>query len=368
MNKKIIGISVLFFSFFFGCGKEKKEEVIRPVKVEMVGVDSSKKNILEYPTSLLSEKEAKLSFSIPGKIGKILVDKGAFVTKGQLLATLEKEDYILNAEANEQKYLASQATAENAVLQFERIKILYENKAIAKKDFDTALAQYKAAIAAAKGNHAGLSHAKKQLEDTTLKAPYDGYISNKFMDTASVVSAGTPILAISSNQVSELTIQVSNKDLDKIEKGEDFKFFPDDEEGKSYVVTLTNIGNAPDVTNMTYPVIFHLAKKEEANSLRSGVTGIIRFPYAGDETSEISVPLTALFEENGNYVFLYGKDGLVAKRKVEMGELRGNGRVTIRTGLQHGDKVIVAGISSIYEGEKVRLLPEESVTNVGKVL
>lgn len=364
----MIGISFLCCFFFLACGKEKKEEVIRPVKVETVGMKPSKKNFLEYPTSLLSEKEAKLSFPIAGKVEKILVEKGAFVKKGKLLATLEKKEYLLNAEANEQKYLASQATAENAILQFERVKVLYENKAIAKKDFDTAQAQYKAAIAAAKGNRAGSSYAKKQLEDTELKAPYDGYISNKFMDTASVVSAGTPVLAISSNKVSELTIQVSNKDLSKIEKGKDFKFLPDDEEGKAYSVTLTNIGNAPDVTKMTYPVVFHLTKEEDGNSLRSGVTGILCFPYQGEDSSEISIPITALFEENGDYIYLYGKDGVVVKRKVEIGELKENGRVAIRSGLQQGDKVIVAGIPSVYEGEKVRLLPEESATNVGKVL
>lgn len=368
MNKKIIGASFLVAFLMLGCGKEAKEEKIRPVKVETVGKVSSQNTFLEYPTSLVSEKETKLSFSIPGKLEEILVEKGAFVKKGELLARLEKEDYSLNNEANEQKYLASQATADNAILQFERVKILYANKAIAKKDYDNAESQYKAAIAAAKANKAGYSHAKKQLDDTDLKAPYDGFISSKFMDTASVVSAGTPVLAISSNQVSELSIQASNKDLAKIQSAKTFEFLPDDEEGKAYSVTLVSLGNAPDVTNMTYPVVFRLTKEEDGKNLRSGMTGILRFPYLEDKKAEILLPLTALFEENGDYVYVYGKDGVVVKKKVKIGELRENGRILIEEGLQDGDQVIVAGVSNIYEGEKVRLLPEESPSNVGKVL
>lgn len=365
-NKIRIALCVLCSILFLACGKEEKQEKIRAVKVEIIGQESRQEKILEYPGVLLSENETKLSFSVSGKIDKILVEEGSMVQKGEVLAILEKENYFLNAEGNLQKYLASQASADNAQAQFERVKTLYENNAIAKKDFDMAQAQYKAAIAAAKGNSATFAHAQKQLEDTELRAPYSGYISNKFMDNASVVSAGTPILSLSSGKVSKVTIQVASKELKAIEAGKNFVFFSDDEEKKQYSLRLKHIGNAPNLSKMTYPVSFELVEGT-GEEVRSGMTGVVRFSLTREAQKEIVIPMTALFEENGSYVYLF-EEGKVVKRKVEIGELQENGKVSIQKGLSLGERLIVAGISNLYEGQKVKLLSEESVSNVGKLL
>jgi len=70
---------------------------------------------------------------------------------------------------------------------------------------------------------------------------------------------------------------------------------------------------------------------------------------------EILIPLDALFEDNGSNVYLF-KNGVAIKTAVEIGELRETDKISIVKGLKSGDKVIVAGVSKLANGEKVKIL------------
>ena len=73
------------------------------------------------------------------------------------------------------------------------------------------------------------------------------------------------------------------------------------------------------------------------------------------ENPEILIPLNALFEDNGSNVYLF-KNGIAVKTAVEIGELRETNKISIVKGLKNGDKVIVAGVSKLVDGDKVKLL------------
>lgn len=366
MNKKWICIFMISF-LLIACEKNGEKEKIRPVKIQEIGVNLSQEILSEYPSSIQAKQEAMLSFQVPGKIEKILVSLGDRVKKGQVLAKLEEQDYHLNLEANAQKYEASKAVAENARLQFERVKTLYQNNAIPKKDYDMALAQYKSAIAAEKANQAGLSHAANEVYYGDLIAPYDGIVSKKMTEAGMVVAAGTPILSISSEDVSELTIQVPAKELEKIKEAQRYYFILEEDKSKTYPLTLKTISFTPDITKSTYPIVFQL-ERDNIKNLYAGMSGTVVVALKKEENSKILLPISAIFEENGSFVYLYGKENKAEKREVKLGDLQGNGEIQIISGLKTGDKVIIAGVSSIHEGQVIKALPPTTDTNVGNLL
>ncbi|EFS29121.2 efflux RND transporter periplasmic adaptor subunit [Fusobacterium gonidiaformans] len=366
MNKKWICIFMISF-LLIACEKNEEKEKIRPVKIQEIGVNLSQEILSEYPSSIQAKQEAMLSFQVPGKIEKILVSLGDRVKKGQVLAKLEEQDYHLNLEANAQKYEASKAVAENAGLQFERVKTLYQNNAIPKKDYDMALAQYKSAIAAEKANQAGLSHAANEVYYGDLIAPYDGIVSKKMTEAGMVVAAGTPILSISSEDVSELTIQVPAKELEKIKEAQRYYFIVEEDKSKTYPLTLKTISFTPDMTKSTYPIVFQL-ERDNIKNLYAGMSGTVVVALKKEENSKILLPISAIFEENGSFVYLYGKENKAEKREVKLGDLQGNGEIQIISGLKTGDKVIIAGVSSIHEGQVIKALPPTTDTNVGNLL
>jgi len=77
--------------------------------------------------------------------------------------------------------------------------------------------------------------------------------------------------------------------------------------------------------------------------------------YKNKGKEEILVPINAFFEDKGSNVYLF-KDGKAVKTPIELGELRETDKISVVKGLKTGDKVIVAGVSKLADGEKVKLL------------
>ncbi|MCA1758463.1 MAG: efflux RND transporter periplasmic adaptor subunit, partial [Bacteroidales bacterium] len=67
-------------------------------------------------------------------------------------------------------------------------------------------------------------------------------------------------------------------------------------------------------------------------------------------------------------VWVYQSNGTVQKREVVSGKLTGDGRIRVESGLQVNEQVVVAGVNSLSENDKVEPLAPVSETNVGGLL
>jgi len=92
------------------------------------------------------------------------------------------------------------------------------------------------------------------------------------------------------------------------------------------------------------------------NSLmQAGQTGTVTIVVKNKGKEEILIPINAVFEDKGSNVYLF-KDGKAIKTPIELGELRETDKISVVKGLKTGDKVIVAGVSKLADGDKVKLL------------
>lgn len=365
-NRRIKSVILIAASILllFSCGKQQEgEKIIRPVKVmEIKNPDSIE--YFSFSGITAPGKETILSFKIAGPLESINLTQGQIIKKDEVLAKMDSRDYKINLEVYRKKYEAAKASADNAVLQYNRAEKLYKADAMTKKNFDMVTAQKKAAVSLLKEAQQGVENAQNKLKDTELKAPYSGYISKKFADAGSVVNAGTPVVSIAADENPEVTISVANKDIDILKNAVSFIFVPNDDEEKKYELKLKEIGKNPEFSKLTYPAVFELLDKKD---MRMGMSGKVIASVKRDESSPIIIPASALFEDNGSNVYIYD-NGVARVKKVKIGNLYPNGSIVILEGLNKNDKVITAGVNTIIDGEKVKLIPEESETNVGNVL
>lgn len=363
INSKII-IAITALLLITSCNKSKEtQEIIRPVKVVTAGGDLSSQN-MTFSGITVPSKETILSFKVAGPIANINLTQGQKVKKNQVIAQMDTRDYKINLEVYKKKYEAAKAASDNATFQYNRAEKMYKGGAMSKKNFDMITAQKKAALSMLKEAEQGVANATNKIKDTELKAPYDGYISKKFVDAGSVVNAGTPVAVITAEGAPEINISVAGKDIEFLEKTKEAIFIPNDSPEKSYKLKLKEIGKNPEFAKITYPTVFEI---QDNVDIRVGSSGKVIINFPEDIKQEIYIPVTALFEDNGSKVFIY-ENGVAVAKNIKIGNLKNDGKIQIIEGLKRDDKVITAGVNNIIDGEKVKLLPEPSKTNVGKLM
>ena len=351
--KKYILVFLLIF-LFTACKKEAKEEMIRAVKIQEINSMQDENFNVEFPAQISPSQKTVLAFKYAGKIKSINFESGDFVKKGQVIAIIDDTDYKVNLDAFSKKYEAAKAVAQNAEQQFARAETLYKGDALAKKDYDNALMQRNVAISTFKEASAGLQNARNTLNDTKIVAPYDGYIDKKVVDVGTVVPEGGPVVSFISNEITDISVNASVRDIEYIKNAENINF-KDSTSDKIYNLKIKSIAQNPDSINLTYPVVFTFSELNENDKFLSGQTGTVTIVVKNKGKEEILIPINAVFEDKGSNVYLF-KDGKAVKTAIELGELRETDKISVVKGLKTGDKVIVAGVSKLADGDKVKLL------------
>ena len=148
---------------------------------------------LDHPAML------KLAFRVAGPIRKIYVNEGQYVKKGQLLAELDPRDYQIQFNATQAEYTQVKGEAD-------RIIELYRRGSVSVNEYDKAVAARKRVTALYNAH-------RNALNDTRLKAPFDGYVQNKYFNAPEIVNQGTPVVSMIDNDYFEVDVNIPSGDF-----------------------------------------------------------------------------------------------------------------------------------------------------------
>jgi HlyD family secretion protein len=248
---------------------------------------------------------------VSGRIKEILVDFNSPVKKGQVIARIEPALFQAALESARANHMAAQgsiakleAQAENAKLQHERAEQLFERKAIAQADLDTARATMRAAngdVVAARGNleqaKAALNQAKVNLDYTTIVSPTTGVVISRSVDVGQTVAASlsAPTLFLIAEDLTKMQVDtsVAEADIGKLKPEMEATFTVDAFPSRTFRGKIRQIRNAPQTLQnvVTYDAVIDV--RNEALELRPGMTANVTFIYDHRE-SALRVPNAAL--------------------------------------------------------------------------
>jgi len=234
---------------------------------------------------------------VSGRIKEILVDFNSPVKKGQVIARIEPALFQAAMESARANYLAAQgsiakleAQAENAKLQYDRAEQLFERKAIAQADLDTARATMRAAngdVVAAKGNmeqaKAALNQAKVNLDYTTILSPTTGVVISRSVDVGQTVAASlsAPTLFLIAEDLTKMQVDtsVAEADIGKLKPEMDATFTVDAYPSRTFKGKIRQIRNAPQTQQnvVTYDAVIDVSNP--GLELRPGMTANVTFIY-----------------------------------------------------------------------------------------
>lgn len=312
-------------------------EPLRPVLTALVG-ESTDERAATYSGEVRSRYETPLAFRIGGKVAARLVDVGATVKAGDVLAKLDPADSALSASAaNAQLDLASADLA--------RYRELRAKNFVSQAALDAKETSFKSAKAQAE-------LARNQSDYTVLRADHAGVVEAVAAEIGQVVAAGQTVVRVARSDALEVAVAIPETRLPERLKDAQITLWADEQ--ATYRGVLRELSPVADAATRTYAARVTVIKPDSRVQL--GMTAKVRF--LDDQTSapaaRLSVPLTAIFQQDGRpALWIVGNDQTLTLRPVSVA-VYGEQQAVITSGIQAGERIVVAGVHKLTAGEKIK--------------
>lgn len=358
-------LTFILTSFLFSCSEQKisTESAIRPIA--WTKVTESNLQQLRTLSGIVAPVEAtSLSFEVIGKVQSVEVKLGETVQKGDVLAQLNHRSFELSsksAQAQLDKAKSDRVEAENS---FTRYSQLIEQGLVSQSGFDNAKANFESSKSAVDVAQAQLDIAKKNLQDTTLIAPYNGIITKRLIEPSQQVSAGQPAFEIEGKHGLEVNVMVPETLIRELRQNAiltvRFPVLTQTQTQTNILGRITEIGTRAETAN-AFPVTVVL--QEENALLRAGMTAEVDFTFVGIGKTgfqgvAIKVPFSAISAgiNQKSYVFVYNPTTQSVEQRQVQTENVLNNIAFISSGLINGEVIATAGVAFLRDGQKVTLL------------
>ncbi len=330
--------------------------------------DAGKKEAQPFPVTRLAVKDTLLKHNyvadlqavqnvevrarVNGFLEKIYVDEGQHVDKGQLLFSINAEEYKAQLAAANANLSSAIAEAKAAEVDARRIKLLVEKKVIASTELEVAEARLAAVNARIDEARSAVSRATMHLGYTDVRAPFDGTIDRIPLKTGSLVEDGALLTTVSDTHEMYAYFNVSETEYleyQKSHKGPSNKtvglILAD---GTPYAWPGKVETIEGEFESSTGAIAFRARFPNPQRLLKHGATGNIQLVNTLDDA--LIIPQKAVFEmQDKNYVFVVGDGDKVSMRSFSPGARLANCYI-VKEGLQPNERIVCEGIQSIRDG------------------
>ena len=308
------------------------QDVIRTVEVAV-----ATKRDVPQENSYASTVEAYATNNIMpqqgGRIRKINVEVGDYVTNGQILAEMDRLQL---------DQLALQI--QNDEIEYARLKGLYEKGGVSQSDFEAAELGYKVR----RSNYENL------LENTILRSPINGYVTARNFDVGDMFAMTAPLFTIQQVTPVKLLVGISESEYTKVKKGDTVELTADALPGRTFTGRVRRL--YPTINPGTHTFNAEVIVQNGDRALRPGMYARVKVTFGVDR--HIVLPDQAIVKQEGTgqrFVYILNEDSTVSYIPVGAGRHMGS-EYEITSGLEEGQVVVVKGQAGLKDGMKVEVL------------
>ncbi|UCG89182.1 MAG: efflux RND transporter periplasmic adaptor subunit [Gemmatimonadota bacterium] len=332
---------------------------------------------------VVARTQASVSSKISGRLAYLGVEEGSVVRRGEVIASLENDDYRAMVAQAEAEVTRSQATLAEGEAQrdqlrrdLRRARELLSDSLISQQEVEDLTARLDAADARVGAQqaqvqvaNAALGVARANLENTYIRAAFDGTVLRKDAEVGEVVAPVATgggltrgaVVTMADLETLEVEVDVNEAYIAQIEGGQPTLITLDAYPDTTYRGAVRQIVPTADRQRATVLVKVSILDRDprilpemgaRVDFLQVAETGIAEPPQ-----SRVFIPAAAVRDEQGQPVVWVVRDGRVWRVPVSAGPVSG-GRREIRSGLIGGEQVVVAGPAVLDHGATVRVVPQ----------
>ncbi|KVT83086.1 secretion protein HlyD [Burkholderia ubonensis] len=288
---------------------------------------------------LEARQQTLLSAEVGGRVASINFDSGKVVRAGEVLVRI-------NDEPEQAELIRLRGELATAKAQLDRVQELQKSGAESRRAYDDAKAQYDAA-------RGGLEKVLANINQKTIRAPFDGNLGIRQVHLGQYLQAGTPITTLTNPRGIRVDFNVSETDNSKLRPGQSVTVVTDSYPNKTFDGKINAID--PQL-NDSHIVNVQAELDDKDGLLRPGMYA--RVKVAAETRNELVIPESAItYNAYGETVFQVYKDerqrSRVRRVNIKAGERR-DGYVVVATGLKSGDEVVTSGQVKLTDGVLVQ--------------
>ncbi len=337
MKNKSAIIFALLAAVACGSNESKTEQAAPETVVPSVEVALVQARAVPQESTYASTVEAYAVNNIMpqqgGRIRKINVEVGDYVSKGQVLAEMDRLQL---------DQLALQIQNDN--VEYERLKSLYQEGGVSKSDFEAAELGYKVR----KSNYQNVE------ENTILRSPVTGYVTARNFDVGDMFAMSAPLFTVQQVVPVKLLVGISESEYTKVKKGDAVSLTVDAIPGRTFHGKIERLYPVIDAATHTFKAEVVVPNADRV--LRPGMYARVLVNFGSHNS--VVVPDRALVKQEGTgtrFIYVLQEDGTVKYLPVKTGRHMG-AEYEITEGLQDGWKVVVKGQAALRDGVKVNVL------------
>ena len=364
-----------------GADGQAKQVTVVPVKRDSV------RRAVDVVGTLTAVDQVTVSSEADGTVRAILADLGDRVQAGQVLVRLdnERQQYAFQQQqaalartlaqygATDPQHLPEpdntpdvrRASAELAQARsaFDRAKELLRRELVSQQAFDDAQTElqskqagHEVALqnsrnlrASIQASEAAMKLADRQLRDTEIRAPFDGYVERRLINLGELVKEQMPVMAIVRLDPLKVTAEIPERMAPWIDNGRPVEMHVDAYPTRTFTGKVTRISPAVNTGTRAFP--FEAVVPNSDGVLKPGTFARVHVE-SGKVDEVLTLPFAALQYRYGvNRAFVVSGDRL-EMRELQVGERLGD-RIEVTSGVKPGERVVVSDVETLNGGELV---------------
>jgi len=362
-----MGVAVLLLT---ACNADKEKltqlpesesaAVLAPVSVDVVKVvrEELVRAVIATGTTEPA-REANLGPQITARISKYLVKEGDKVKAGQALVQLDTSEAGLRVQQTAANTANMRSQYELAKAEYERLAPLAERGTVTAQQLQRLASQRDALKAASDAAQVAEADAARNVNNTSVRAPFAGVVSKVQMDVGEVATLMPPSVLLRLVDLSsvDVRVKVHERELARIAIGDsvEAKFTSS---GQSAVGQVTFISPEIDPRTRNAEIVTRIPNTE--GLLRAGMFAELEIKPKGSQQTLI-IPTTAVSGTGENRFVFTVANNTAERRKIRVAPID-NERVEVLEGLQEGEPIVSSGLGKLSEGAPITLAGEQAPT------
>ena len=324
-------------------GEENEKEIkadIIPVEVTTIqrGLIS---DFILLSANLETERMADIFSRVQGLVDNISAEEGAVVKKGQVLITLEADEYVLAEEKARLNYL-------NQKSDFDRLDAMYKENLLSKEEFEKAKFTLQ-------GFEVDWKQAKLNLSYTRITTPISGVVGDRLIKPGDRIQPTDKLFTVINTTEMIAVVYAPEKELGNVIKNQPAYLTSDHLTGEQFEGWIKRVSPVIDPQSGTFKIT--IGVKNKKNTLRAGMFVNTHIVTATHDNA-VLVPKTAIVYENEQMSVYVVKDSIANKIALKIG-FQDHEKVESLEGIEEGDKIIIVGQAGLKDKTKVRIVNEK---------